>query len=263
MDDGLGGDFDVAVAGEAADGGSGSCSGEAAYYEAYSAGGYTADKHAETGASADEGCGALAFALLGAGEVAGLKWVAGAVEGERGQAQLEDGRSFEVAAAVGDGDYSTYGGAFGDHELAVLGGDGLDYFAVEVISGAAGFDADVLVDTDGEVGAGGDVDVGGTDDDGAIRGRRGGSWLASGYGGLGGWGRGVGGADGLGGLAGGWGLDGGGCGVAGLVDGDNLLGLAGGGGLFFGGVDGLLVFGFAPGKEGECECYRCCVSKDS
>ena len=64
------------------------------------------------------------------------------------------------------------------------------------------------------------------------------------------------------GLAGGWGLDGGGCGVAGLVGGDDLLGLAGGGGLFFGGVDGLFVLGFTPGKEGESECYRCCGLED-
>ena len=73
MDDGLGGDLDVAVAGEAADGGACACSGEAADYEAYSAGGYAADEHAEAGASTDEGGGALAFALLGAGEVAGSR----------------------------------------------------------------------------------------------------------------------------------------------------------------------------------------------
>ena len=46
------------------------------------AGGYSADEHAEAGASTDEGGGALAFALLGAGEITGRERVAGAVEGE-------------------------------------------------------------------------------------------------------------------------------------------------------------------------------------
>ena len=87
------------------------------------------------------------------------------------------------------------------------GGDGLDEFAVEVVSGAAGFDADVLVDADCEVGAGGDVDVGGRMMIGAVGGG------SAGAGGLRLWrvgwrdggGGGVGGGDGWGfGRGGGW-----------------------------------------------------------
>ena len=260
--DGLGGDVDVAIACGSGDEGSGTGAGCAADGEAYAAGGDAADDHARARHAGDEASGALAFALLGVDVVVGVECVLVAVEGYGDEAELEDRRALEVAAAVSFVDDAGDVGVVGD-DLGAVDGDGLYDFSGEAVAGVGVLDVDVLVDADGELGSGGD---------GEADGRRG---CCGGAGGVCGWadglagvaygsndgirggrrgagGRGSGGGGNLLGLAcGGGGLNGGGDGVAGLIDVLNLLGGVGGGGCGLGLVECLVLLGLATGEQSE------------
>jgi hypothetical protein len=61
-----------------------------------------------------------------------------------------------VAATVGLVDATAYGCAARDDDSASVFDDGLYDFTAEVVSNAAVFDADVLIDADGELCASGD-----------------------------------------------------------------------------------------------------------
>jgi hypothetical protein len=261
--DGLGGDDDVAVAGGPGDECSGTGTGCAADGEAYAAGGDSADEHAGTRHAADEAGGALAFALLGADVVMGVEGVLVAVEGHGDEAEFEDGTSLEVAAAMRFVDAPCNVSAGRDDDCAVAAYR-LDDFAGEAVAGVGVLDADALVDADGELSAGGDCEVDGR--------RR----LCRSAGGVGGWTDGLaadaygsddrlgalwgggtlrrrcgGGCNLLGLACGGWGLNGGGDGVAALIDVLDLLGGVGGGGCGLGLVERLVLLGLAAGEQGE------------
>jgi hypothetical protein len=118
-DDGFGGDLDVAVAGEAASQGAATTTGQTADEQADSASGDTADQHTRARAAADEGRRTLALTLFGASEIVGVDAVADAVEGERDEAQLEDGAALEVATAMSGVDDACDRSAAGDEDAAV------------------------------------------------------------------------------------------------------------------------------------------------
>lgn len=159
-DDGFGGDIDVAIAGESGNCGACSGAGEAADEETGSSGRDAADEHAEPAASADERCAALAFSFLGASKAAGLEGIAGSVERHRGEPKLEDRGAFEVSTLMGGGDNATDGGSAGNDDAIVVTNDRLRDLAIEAIASPSGFNAEVLVDADGEGSAGGDLNIG-------------------------------------------------------------------------------------------------------
>ena len=264
--DRLGGDFDVAIARGSCQECSSASACCAADGQADAAGGDAADDHACARHAGDEGSGAFAFALLGADVVVRVEGVLVAAEGHGGEAELEDGAAGEVAAAVGFVDAAGDVGAAGN-DLRTVDDDRFDDFAGEAVADMSVLDADVLVDADDELGAGGDGEA---DRRGRLRWssrrwcgcRAGGLWrgdgLAAGVnrgddrvGGVwrgAGRRRGGGGGDLLG-LAGYGRLDGGGDGVAVLIDILDLLRGVGGGSLCFGLVDGFFLLAFASGEQ--------------
>ena len=260
--DGLGGDVDVAIAGGSGEEGSGSGSGCSTDGEAYAAGGDAADEHARAGHAGDEAGGALAFALLGVDVVVSVECVLVAVEGHGDEAELEDGAALEVSAAMGCVNDAGDVGVAGD-DFGAVAGDGLYDFAGEAVASLGVLHVDVLINTDGELGSGGN---------GESDGWRGCCGGASGVGGgadglagvtygsddrVSGGGRGAGGRGRCGGgnllglSCGGGGLNGGGDGVAALIDVLDLLGGVGGGcgGLSL--IERLVLLALATGEQGE------------
>ena len=153
--DRLGGDFDVAIARGSCQECSSASACCAADGQADAAGGDAADDHACARHAGDEGSGAFAFALLGADVVVRVEGVLVAAEGHGGEAELEDGAAGEVAAAVGFVDAAGDVGAAGN-DLRTVDDDRFDDFAGEAVADMSVLDADVLVDADDELGAGGD-----------------------------------------------------------------------------------------------------------
>lgn len=271
VDEGFGREVDIAVAGQASGGGSGSSAGEASDEKAGASAGDATDQHAQAAAPADEGRRTLTLSFLSAGEAAGLKGITGSIERHRGEPQLKDGSPLEVSAFVRGSYDASDGSATGNNDATVIVGDWLGDFAVEVIASAAALDADVLIDAYGERCSSGNLNVSRHDDGIPGCGALGRSRPFCGSNGLvlqgcrgrlpsrDGWGigwhrrsRSDGGGDLLSSLASKRGLDDRGDGVTVFVDRHNLLGLTSGGSLFLGLFDRLFLFRFATAGDKGC-----------
>jgi hypothetical protein len=160
----LGWDFDIAVSGQAAD--CGSCTGtdEAADEQPYAAGSYTAYKHSESAAAADDCGGSLSFTFFGSRQIGCIEAVSGAVQCQVGEAQLQDRSAFEVSSFVGLDDYAGHGRSARNYYTSIASGDRFFDLSIKSVSGAACLYADVLIDADRQRRSGCDIYIRGPHD---------------------------------------------------------------------------------------------------
>jgi hypothetical protein len=152
VNDGFGGDVDVAITRCSGEQRASTCASGTADREADSAGGEAANQHACARHAANESGSAATFAALGADAVVGIEIVLISIKGHGGEAYFEEGCALEVTAAMGCVDASIHGGAARDDNAAIRL-DGLDYFTIEAIACVTGLDVDPLIDADGKFSA--------------------------------------------------------------------------------------------------------------